>query len=445
MKDANGAIHEVLQAHAPVAQAQSAKDPHRQSTTTEERGMWESWYNEMRTFAEEHGVKVARKTATVAHPELLVMDSIEERTFGAIIDARGYKTLVRAIPVQANGDDRAIYRYCTQNVGDYDIYRAVDGTRVTLYFHDGEWLMSTARAFDVRTMRWMGSKTYYEAFVECAREFDFGALDRSMTYSFIFHHCDFHPLKGDPQKLWQIDGPAIRGIDQHMPMSASERMTAEQMRVTASNALIEYANTGIVNHGYLFRLRDKGAGASQPRLFFLESSLHAIVRKHIYDIPPTIGLDNDSRVTYVHLRAFLSESNATSHVMMFPQAAELYKKMSIIISIIVNLVATRMRAKLKAPNGLQPDVVINNGQAHSGAETFGRDWGRVSALIGDVSKDVHSAIMRRGDIGAFGDHVLANIRDFCMDTYYIEQYMRVLEPKWRAFRGRGLAISKARM
>jgi len=410
---------------------QSMRDTCKYVGRTEEE--WLTWYASLCEHAAKCGIEIATKNYKNRYHELVVMKSRAEGLNGAVVDARAdYSILVPPSPIMLTNMSSGIRKYCMQNIRDYDIYQVVDGTRVTLYYHNGEWLMASARAYDVSGLRWMGPKTYREAFNECAiasglSTFNYDTLDTSKTYSFIFHHCDFHPLKGDPAKLWQVDGPAIPGLDRHMPINSSMRPNPEKMRVTATNALTDYASTGTINYGYLLRLRADVPDTHQPRAFFFESSLYAAVRNQMYDLPRDIELTHETRPLYIHLRAYLSRGNAASHILLFPRASEVYIKMTAAMGILVNTIVMRMRTKVagtQTPDG--PGPVINARFELSGREAFGNDWNRVRAIIIKLSEDIHNLIGRRGDIGPFGDHVIENVRDLCVSRTYINSYMAIL-------------------
>lgn len=409
---------------------QSMRDTLKYTARNEEE--WRAWYMDLCARAAKCGIEVAPKNYKNRYHELVVMKSQEEGLNGAVIDAyAGYAILVPPSPTTPTNGDAGIRKYCLMNINDYDIYQVVDGTKTTLYFHNGEWLMASARAYDVSCLRWMGPKTYREAFVECAiasglSTFNFSILDTSKIYSFIFHHSDFHPLKNDPMKLWQLDGPAVPGLDWHKPISSETRPTSGKLCTLASNALTDYATSGTINYGYLLRLRSDVPYSHQPRSFFLESSLYAAVRRQVYDLPRDIDLTHETRPLYIHLRAYLSKGNAAPHILLFPQAGEVYTKMTSATCILVNTVVARMRAKTPSDTQSGTGVAINTRFEQSGRETFGNDWSRVRAVIINLSEEIYEMIKRRGDIGPFGDHVIENVRDLCISCAYINAYMTIL-------------------
>lgn len=107
----------------------------------------------------------------------------------------------------------------------YEITKINDGTTITLYPWKTRWAIASSNAWDVSNIIWIGTKTYVEIFKdlvdrlypEFATEtgmrilgsegnyfLDFTKLDKNKAYTIGFRHYDFHPIKDDPEKIWQI-------------------------------------------------------------------------------------------------------------------------------------------------------------------------------------------------------------------------------------------------
>ena len=116
----------------------------------------------------------------------------------------------------------------------YEIIKIEDGTIITLYswMHPQNglmWSMASNRGYDVSSFKWMGKMTYAEIFYDLVDrlypEFKahtgmeilyislngevktiltFSNLDPTKCYSLGFRHHNFHPLKIDPEKIWQV-------------------------------------------------------------------------------------------------------------------------------------------------------------------------------------------------------------------------------------------------
>jgi hypothetical protein len=116
----------------------------------------------------------------------------------------------------------------------YDIIKIEDGTIITIYswIHPQNgimWCMSSNHGYDVSSYKWMGGLTYAEVFHDLVNRLypdfktltgmdiiyinykdevktylTFTDLDTKYCYSFGFRHHNFHPLKIDKEKIWQI-------------------------------------------------------------------------------------------------------------------------------------------------------------------------------------------------------------------------------------------------
>jgi broad specificity phosphatase PhoE len=116
----------------------------------------------------------------------------------------------------------------------YDIIKIEDGTIITLYswIHPTNglmWSMASNNGYDVSSFKWMGKMTYAEIFYDLVNrlypEFKeitglnilyiphggviktiltFTNLDTNYCYTMGFRHHNFHPMKIDPEKIWQV-------------------------------------------------------------------------------------------------------------------------------------------------------------------------------------------------------------------------------------------------
>ncbi len=121
---------------------------------------------------------------------------------GVILDTETWKPLV--IPSAAfntNPNNKAV----ASNMHNYKIYPIFDGTLVNLYYYGGNWCMGSKHGYDVSHHKWIGDKTYIEAFKSALGTVSYddfvAALSPDACYSVLFRCSEFHPLLNDPQQV----------------------------------------------------------------------------------------------------------------------------------------------------------------------------------------------------------------------------------------------------
>lgn len=340
---------------------------------------------------------------------------------GIVVDARDNFRILLHPPPNMMHDEGSI-AHVIEHIENYETYAAVDGTTITLYYAPriGEWLYATARSYDARNYRWMGAKTFGEAIAECSGGIIApGALDTTLdknrAYSFIFRHPDFHLLAQDPMAIWQLSGPEIAGIQQfstRVIRDAAEHIDELKYRADDSFNVFARSRASELNYGYVF---ERKAGVEEgAQKVYLESALHALIRQHIYDIPAgTTGIDFNTRALFMHLRAYMALGmpntggiSHSAHLLMFPQASDIFSKMDFVIGTLTDLTTAAMRATKRATTMRHSDA-----RDAIGREKFGASWGAVSARLDAIARGVSEKLLASGTINAFGDHVLRNIRD----------------------------------
>ena len=69
------------------------------------------------------------------------------------------------------------------------VYQSLlDGTMINLFYHNGEWLISTRSEIGGYN-KWANKKSFKQMFDECA-DLDYETLDKNMSYSFVMKHTE---------------------------------------------------------------------------------------------------------------------------------------------------------------------------------------------------------------------------------------------------------------
>lgn len=365
---------------------------------------------------------------------VLIDDRSADKISGIIIDAPNeFKVIVKP-PYDVSREDDAI-NYCMACLDDYDIYPAMDATRITLYWCERKncWMMATARAYNVAQLQWLGTKTYMDHFIAAlsrelalAPDVAINSLNHESVYCFMMSAPDFQPLWPAEYHLMQVSGPAVKSPDgakvigTYAPIGA---IRAEVMRANCRAAMNDYicSHGTSRNHGYIMRLRESADASDEmrPHAVYLESSLHEFVRKMYYDIPAQERrLTSVAREQYLHIRAYLTFGARNTYLMMFPHAREIYDKVDFLIEVLSDLTIAQIRAsKVAAASAFD----IREERVAYGERIFGESWSSVYDQARNLSREHSAHISRNGVIGEFGQHIRANIRDYysCMQHHQL--------------------------
>lgn len=242
------------------------------------------------------------------------------------------------------------------------VYKVNDGTMVTLYWFQNEWRMSSIKGFDVTNFKWIGERTYMEAFCEVAPDFDFETLDQNRCYTIGFRHWDFHPLTTDPQRAWIVHSCDVSKLNaggelstSYEPMhnlegqavvSATTLQDFNDLRSNVKNALDVYMGsahtTPIINYGYIIR----GGNTN----VMLESSLLKKIRFVNYNIPKTeYVLTERTRREYVIMRAYIGYDKYV-FINMFPQFKCYYAEYDNAFATLTKRIISAMRNRANRNN-----------------------------------------------------------------------------------------------
>lgn len=237
------------------------------------------------------------------------------------------------------------------NTNDYKIYAIDDGTTVTMYWYDNKWCLSSTNGFDISHYKWMGDKTYIQAFNEVAAaypNFNFDHLDKNKCYTIGFRHNDFHPLLKDTNHMWLIqscDLTAINSdqcnividypdigipIQRELKINNKGRQLISWINHNNTNAYNNYIATSAgdnkpnIHYGYIIR------SVSCHIDIMIESSLLRHIRTLIYNIPYRYNSLKDinahNRIDYLVLKSYLANDINQSFIHLFPQFNQKYEE-----------------------------------------------------------------------------------------------------------------------
>lgn len=416
---------------------------------------------------------------------------------GYVVDARTWTPL--AIPPRAfcpNPKPTEINKFLKERL--YDVIMVDDGTVVTLYQWnhptDGaQWDMATANGYGMSSMRWMGPKTYAEIVFEVASKYpefvkatemrlvvddnntriEFGKLDPKFCYTLGFRHHDFHPLRQDPERMWQIQSvnletgkidysaklpgipeqtievkAALHDSHAHEESSREVDIKFDTLRMRTDLALddakklIKTTSEGVVsqinvseknqinvsekkqikerfeikerfNYGYILRSVDPERTGPQSDIL-LESNLLRVIRRIAYDRPPRAVrnvITSESRLRYHSFRTFMMEDRKHAEE-LFPEWEKEFQKIDQFIRDLVRGVEHVLRQRGR-PVSREP-----------------RGQTPMSALV----KGLATHITKQEHINVFQKNIDSILRDFIVSPNYAHLYMFVYDAMRRLSR-----------
>jgi|ETNmetMinimDraft_31_1059906.scaffolds.fasta_scaffold03145_3 hypothetical protein len=68
------------------------------------------------------------------------------------------------------------------------VKKLYDGSRIKLFYHTNQWIVSTSRCIDATKAYWNSNKSFYELFIDCIGDYDLNQLDINKCYTFIILH-----------------------------------------------------------------------------------------------------------------------------------------------------------------------------------------------------------------------------------------------------------------
>lgn len=259
---------------------------------------------------------------------------IQRETNGAVVLFPEWKllSLMPSIPATQPSE-----KELKTGLSKYEIYPLLDGTIVTYYHYNGEWIPSTANSANCNNLTWIGECDYAHALAELFAahpEFKFGRMKKDRCYTFVFKHSDFHPFSAESPRITFIQSRSLTNLadisrteDIGVPICAPVNITGEQMISKNAAALSLYEKTrNVANicYGYILRAKNPDIACD----YIVESTLMTYIRKVAYDLPlvssSPLTLNRPiHRVHYYILRAILVHDFNVHFLNIFPQ----YEKM----------------------------------------------------------------------------------------------------------------------
>lgn len=103
---------------------------------------------------------------------------------GLIFEKNTNKLVCNMFPVVKEYPD--IYNY--ENINELIVEESYDGTLIKLFFHNNKWNIATNRCIDAKISYWIANQSFYDLFMEVAKNINFSVLNMNYCYAFILQH-----------------------------------------------------------------------------------------------------------------------------------------------------------------------------------------------------------------------------------------------------------------
>lgn len=281
--------------------------------------------------------------------------------------------------------------YVGANMDSYEIFEAVDGTRIGLYWYKDSWRICTINGYDVTELTWSG-KTYRDTLAEVTDEKFYENLDKEQSYTFIFRHPDFHPC-AEKTDIWFVQRALKSGevlydlpnMDIHGLPPATNCARLPFLFRKLRPALGKYLSKKGELWGYTMRAKSWNDVPFEQQHLLLESSLLINVRRMIYSKNISQMSKGCDRMTYITVRAACTDNEL--FLQLFPRFATLFREVCFAISELVKAVCTRYRGRagdleaLEELKGLKKSYAIASEKA-------------IKKIIGHPTLTVHPLLWR---------------------------------------------------
>lgn len=271
-----------------------------------------------------------------------------------------WRTLV--VPTELFNSQNLCKEELNKNIKNmnYTLYRVYDGTMVNLYFYNGEWRISTNKAYDATNLIFIDNKTYNNVLEELFsyyKDFNINRLNINKCYTICFKYNKFHSfiesnLKNQ-NKLVLIQSVDLFALNNEnklivnkdedigIPISKKYTLFGEYTLKNINNILYneiykykKYSKSSSYepNFGIILRSNNFDKTKSYSNIL-LESNLMMKIRNLIYNynFAKTLNyfdkLSNDTNIDKQYynmqdlttLNRFLSNKDITLYLLLFPQ------------------------------------------------------------------------------------------------------------------------------
>ncbi|NDD93082.1 hypothetical protein EBZ37_13500, partial [bacterium] len=230
------------------------------------------------------------------------------------------------------------------NKEKYRMYKAYDGSLITVYYWNNKWCIASAKSIDFSDSCMFGKTTVNVIIKELLDKIglSFDDLDKNTCYSFVFTHPEWHPRakKSELRYINAYDVDTYKLLTDIPEILKDKINIQEEVDITNIDTLIAQLhdiNKDTFISGYIFRAIDDNSID-----YYIESAAMNILRKCIY--APSKNLRTFDQIA---LKNFLIGINNKALTALCPQ----FKDSFMIFDSRIDILITRIITKLYYPRG----------------------------------------------------------------------------------------------
>lgn len=349
---------------------------------------------------------------------------------GLVIDSKNKKYL--SIPPMAfnkNYTNEIISKYMEH----YDLFKIIDGTIITIYYHDSRWCISSSNGYDVSSFYWIGKLTYaaiiydlinrlYPSVIDSIgiklidnEYLEFDNLNTNFSYTIGFRHHNFHPLLIDPEYIWNVQhtnlntlevvfNDGILGLPNQILIE--NKYTIDQLLTINKESYDNRSKNINIHYGFILRSKNQIVTKEYSNIL-LDNTLLKKIKKNIYDYPSHLNrqyIDHNNRFQFIAIKNYFNKFDKNEMLLLYPQLLEYYNVYNKYVIDIVKCII----------------IIIKNKKANLDSHIHDD----ISIVM--LSKALYKHISKNETIDPFDKNVDSIIKDYIMNPEYSMLFLHTI-------------------
>lgn len=211
--------------------------------------------------------------------------------------------------------------------GMYKVYPVLDGTVATFYHFNGEWRLSTTKAYDATDLIMVNGKTYKDIFFESGGSLEF---EEGYCYTVCIKNNNFHIFENS-NRVTLLQKVNLSTLEKEVIQPEAAPMTWKNLKFGLNNAVNSYKNSKKIFFGVILR--------SEKESILLESNLMIKLRNFLYNFNFAKKLEPGCDLVLASmLYVYLNRRDVSLYLTLFPFYKKEFSRFSKILDFNVNLI-----------------------------------------------------------------------------------------------------------